>query len=563
MEAKTTIRNIFAGNRIIVPTYQRAYSWDTPKKEKYGKTQTDIFITDLEEYNDSNTKSPYYFGHFLFEEKENSEFNVIDGQQRLTTIVIYLSALFSRLQYLRDLTEEEEVCYEDIIKRRSTIRFSTVDYDNLLFKDYVVIQQKTNTNNIETISSKRIIEAFDYFKESLKGKNEQYLTKMLTTISNATCTTHPVQDEAEAIQMFIFQNNRGKKPSNLEVLKAQFMYTVHLHGNDETNELIKDIKDRFEKIYKSIASIENNINEDDILVYTQRVYFNSLGESNALAKINKELYSGNPISFVKDFTYALADSFEYLKIFFAKDEKDNINIHSLITLGGFAIAIPFIIKAYKFGLSTVQIGELCQSLESLVLRHRLIGTSADMITRINGPFKEFSKDNKSVNPIQNRIDWMKTRPDYWWGHWNNEKLENALQGNLHHPIAKFILWKYENSLESNGKSGYVLKRYDSVISPELEHIAPSTKPEQKPHGYDTYDENFRNEYLNCLGNFLLLSKSHNCAVGNVIFSEKHKTYIHSEQQREVQSLVAEDEIWSKEVIKKRKERIIEFVMDTF
>ena len=136
----------------------------------------------------------------------------------------------------------------------------------------------------------------------------------------------------------------------------------------------------------------------------------------------------------------------------------------------------------------MQIGELCQSLESLVLRHRLIGTSADMVTRINGPFKEFSKDNKSIEPIESRINWMKTRPDYWWGHWNNEKLENALQGNLHHPIAKFLLWKYENYLESNGKSGYALKRFDSVISPELEHIAPSTEPEQKPHGYETYDE---------------------------------------------------------------------------
>ncbi len=179
MKAKTNIRDIFAGNKIIVPTYQRAYSWDTPKKNRYGKTQTDIFITDLEEYNTSNTKSPYYFGHFLFEEKDNREFNVIDGQQRLTTIVIYLSAIFSKLKSIRELSEEEEICYEDIIKRRSAIRFNTVDYDNLLFKDYVITQKKVNTSNIETISAKRIIEAFDYFKNTLKNKDEQYLINAL------------------------------------------------------------------------------------------------------------------------------------------------------------------------------------------------------------------------------------------------------------------------------------------------------------------------------------------------------------------------------------------------
>ncbi|WP_211235596.1 GmrSD restriction endonuclease domain-containing protein [Psychromonas arctica] len=46
-----------------------------------------MFLNDLNEYSKSNAQSPYYFGHFLFEEKIDS-FTVIDGQQRLSTIVI-------------------------------------------------------------------------------------------------------------------------------------------------------------------------------------------------------------------------------------------------------------------------------------------------------------------------------------------------------------------------------------------------------------------------------------------------------------------------------------------
>jgi len=210
MEAKTTIRKIFAGNKIIVPTYQRAYFWDTPKKDRYKKTQTEVFISDLEEYSQSNTKLPYYFGHFLFEEKENNIYNVIDGQQRLTTIIIYLSAVFSKLKSLRGFTEEEEIEYEDIIKRRGLIKFKTVDQDDLIFRDYVINQQKINSNKIETVSAKRIIEAFYFFTKILKNKDTEYLTKMLNTISNATCTTHLVQDKQEATQMYVFQNNRGK-----------------------------------------------------------------------------------------------------------------------------------------------------------------------------------------------------------------------------------------------------------------------------------------------------------------------------------------------------------------
>ena len=103
--------------------------------------------------------------------------------------------------------------------------------------------------------------AFNFFTRHLVDKDESYLLKMLDTIQNASCTSHPVQDESEAIQMFIFQNNRGKKPSNLEIIKAQFMFNVHLYGGEEKETLIEEIKTRFEKIYKSISSIEYRSNE--------------------------------------------------------------------------------------------------------------------------------------------------------------------------------------------------------------------------------------------------------------------------------------------------------------
>ena len=549
-----------AGNKIIVPSYQRAYSWDTPTEKVDKNTHTDVFLTDLEEYCRSNTISPYYFGHFLFEEKDNL-FYVIDGQQRLTTIVIFLSALFTKLKVLRNLNEDEEVCYEDMVRRRSTIRFSTVDYDNQLFVDYVIEQTKIDKNGLETESARRIVRAFDFFKQKLSSKSEEYLTKILSIISNSTCTTHPVKNESEAIQMFIFQNNRGKRPSNLEVVKAQFMYNVHLYSDEGKDALIEEIKNRFEKIYKSISSIEYRISEDDVLLYTLKVYFNSLSETNTLGKIEKRLLEENSINFIKEFTQSLAISFEHLSIFFGKDERENFSIHSLITLGGIAISLPFIIKAYKFGLQSNDIGELCASLEHLVLRHRLIGTRADITSRINNVFEKFTESNKDIQPIIKRIESMKTASEWWWSYWNNDWLEKSIQGGINHKIAKHLLWKYEGYLEKQGHEGYNPKRFDSIENPELEHIAPTTEPSERPHGYGEYDEEFRNQYLNCLGNYLLLSKSHNCAVGNVPFSKKLETYKHNEQQREIQTLVSENGVWNKEVIQTRKAKIVRFILE--
>jgi len=560
MESSTTIRNMMAGNKIVVPAYQRAYSWDTPAENWTGDTQTDVFLSDLEEFSHNNVKSPYYFGHFLFEVTKK-EFKVIDGQQRLTTIVILLCALFARLEDFGELSEAENISREDMVKRRSNIGFSTVDYDNQLFIDYVIDRTKSDHHGLETESSRRIVRAFDYFKNHFSEKPESYLKALLSVVTTASCSTHPVKDETEAIQMFIFQNNRGKKPSNLEIIKAQFMHHINLHGEDESTALMDEVKNRFGAIYKSISSIEYKINEDDVLLYTLRVHFNSLSQTNSLNKINSILADGNQIQFIQSFTRDLTSSFNYLSQFFGPDEQKNFSIHSLITLGGIGITLPFIIKAYTYNLDTNETGKLCASLESLLLRHRLIGTRANITSRINDVFKKFTKNNKKITPIVERIEYMKKSPEWWWAYWSDDRLKESLQGNINRSVARFLLWKYEIHLKTSGKDGYHL-RYDQIERPELEHIAPIQEPNVKPHGYDTYDEEFCNQSLNCLGNYLLLSKSHNASIHNDSFPQKHKDYKHLEQQREIQELVPDPnkEIWGKKIIQKRKGMIIDVIM---
>lgn len=78
--------------------------------------QVNTFLIDLQDYIKSDSSSRYYFGHFLFEEKSETCFGIIDGQQRLTTITIFIAALFNRLKELRILTDEEDFAYKSMIK---------------------------------------------------------------------------------------------------------------------------------------------------------------------------------------------------------------------------------------------------------------------------------------------------------------------------------------------------------------------------------------------------------------------------------------------------------------
>lgn len=559
MEALTNIENMLYGNEIFIPTYQRAYSWETDLKTNDSPKQVNVFLSDLMDYINSQSSSPYYFGHFLFENKGCRCYGIIDGQQRLTTITIFLAVLFKRLRTLREFSEEETFAYQSMIKLGSKYRFKTVDYDNQLFKDYVVNQVKTEHNGLETESQKRVVAAFDYFTRELGNMTEDYIVKLLNAVKESSCTTHVVENEAEAIQMFIFQNNRGKKPSKLEIIKAQFMYHVHLYGEDNNTktELIEEIKHRFENIYKSISTIEQKVNEDDVLVYTQRVFFNSLWENDAVQKVNEQLAKDDRLCFVREFTLALSTSFEHLTSFFRMESK-NIVLHSLKRIANFGIVIPFIIKAFKGKVSDEDLEALSTALEAIFIRARVIGTRADLTSRLNDVFQKFEGD---VHPVITRIDWMKTQ-EGWWGYWNNREFERTLQGWIYPDTAKFLLWKYENHLiEEEGKAGYLPIRYDSIVSPQLEHIAPQT--ENPESGYCEYDEDFRNHYLDCLGNYLLLSAHHNISIGNVPFEQKRASYNQLHQQQEVRNMTEMDKCWDKEKISKRKEKIVQFLLSRF
>lgn len=551
MDASTSISQMLSGNKIFVPAYQRAYAWDIE--------QVSQFVVDLQDYISSHSNSKYYFGHFLFEDKGKRNYAIIDGQQRLTTITIFISAIYSRIKSLRQLSEEELFTYGAMIKVGQTYRFSTVDYDCQLFKDYVVNQIKTDTNGLATESQKRIVTAYDYFCRIMSNMNEATLSELMSAVVNASCTTHTVNDEAEAIQMFIFQNNRGKKPSDLEIIKAQFLYNIHLYALDdeEKHELVTEIKNRFEEVYKYVSIIEDKVKEDDVLIYATRVFFNSLGEKNAVQKIYSELDKDTRIDFIRNFTHSLVMCFEFIAAFLKK-EKSDFDFHVLYVVSVPALMMPFIVKAYRYNVEEEDFKRLAKAMLSIFMRNRVVGTRAILTWRLSEVFQNFEGD---VQPIIDRIEWMKVQDSGFWGYWNNKEFNRALYGWLNRDVIKMILWEYENYLIEEGKPGYPLLRYDAIIKPQLEHIAPQT--ENPESGYCKYDEEFKQSYLDSLGNYLLLSAQHNISIGNIPFEEKRKTYTQLLQQQEVRDMTETDRTWNKEKIDLRKTKIIKFVLDTF
>lgn len=76
--------------KFVIPEYQRPYAW--------SDEQVQTLFDDLVEYTENNSEATYFLGTIVAYENENNEQEIIDGQQRITSLFLLLRALYAKLE---------------------------------------------------------------------------------------------------------------------------------------------------------------------------------------------------------------------------------------------------------------------------------------------------------------------------------------------------------------------------------------------------------------------------------------------------------------------------------
>lgn len=565
---KTSIKEFFQGDKqYTIPVYQRAYSWE--------EAQWSVFLEDLKEATKGDNH--YFFGNVLLEKLSNDEPNdIIDGQQRITTIIIFARALCNTLRdrikedTIIILSDEEGVDNEEFIKRieedyliaRGKSKLQTVEYDKDYFKDFIIKGEAKHEP--QTPSQTRIKNAKEFFEKALKKLYTKDILAIFKVMQKAEILSIPFTNKKDSVLMFELQNNRGKELTNMEKLKSYLAYQIYTYCDKETESKLNEITKIFEEIYRLVNDIQTN--EDAILRYFN-ISNSKFGfyyeENNDERNYKKELKAvENKIEWVDKYVKELKNAFVNFKEF---EKCDSIYREYLQYLKIWEV-YPFIIKAYKLFRNDKNILEqVFKALEIIAFRHKLVQTRANLATRLNGVLKDFDSVDSLIDGLRKIYA---NEPWYWGDNTIKNKLINIFKENK--GIIAYLLMRYENNLRSkNAQSrGYKFELKD-IENPQIEHIAPQTETikesgKDKANGYCDYDDDFdKGFYMNGIGNLLLIAGSHNASIGNEAFEKKLKSYENSPliQQREVKDFIVNAGMWDKEAIKKRCEKLEQFVLD--
>lgn len=203
------LKNIFK-YKYIIPIYQRAFAW---KDEEITKL--------LEDIHNSNKK--YYIGSLVVNyNQNNNEFEVIDGQQRLTTIYLllnYLNVYFEKHNISNKIAIGNELEFEARKKSSNTLKKDVITkiVESIIGGTSYISDNKEINNDI--MNGIKVIH--NYFEQN-KNK-EEFIKTFIEKIDKVILFKILVPENTDLNRYFEVMNTRGEQLLQSDIVKAKFM----------------------------------------------------------------------------------------------------------------------------------------------------------------------------------------------------------------------------------------------------------------------------------------------------------------------------------------------------
>lgn len=289
-----------------MPEYQRPYSWDKERVEQLWFDLVEAYKNYIE---DSTVDSNYFLGSLVVV-KNGQGYDVIDGQQRMTTLTILFCVLrdLDKLNLPDTRMNKVKHSIKDLLGGKERLKLTTQLNNQALFETTVINKINFQASKAK-IEENRFLQTAFYFKslieESQNPSSHYYINDLSgfikyifeqTTLIRVVC-----YDESFAIKLFTVLNDRGLDLASSDIIKAYLL-----------QKLSEDKRSSFVEVWKRVETICKQAGESLQMVLSLYLYYLKSGnpKKNLHEELKLELKNKEPIEtilFIEEFAKNLSE----------------------------------------------------------------------------------------------------------------------------------------------------------------------------------------------------------------------------------------------------------------
>jgi hypothetical protein len=540
------IQKVFCNDFVLrIPHYQRPYAW---KIENAQELLSDLLAFMGDGTGKLDDVPPYFLGSIVLVKEETSpDADVIDGQQRLTTLTILLAALRAKtgLSFREGLTEFLYQAGNPVTGAPDQYRLRLRPRDAEFFREFIQaadgLQKLAGLTRELSDAQQRLREnAFLFLREleALPVEKRERLARYLMQRCYLVVVSTP--DTESAYRIFSVLNDRGLDLSHADILKADII------GKIDSEELQKDYAAKWEEVEEAIGREAFK----DLFGHLRMIYRRAKLLGTVLAEFRQFVLTKvpDPKKLVDDVIVAGAWAFDQIRRCSWEGEADaQARIEGLLEWLNRLDNVDWVPSAIRIIQSTADASTVLQQLSALERAAAFLlvrrANVNDRIHRYAGVLEAIEKGTAldPSSPLQLSLEEQK-------------QFVTALDGEVYAEpkIRVYVLLRLDQAL------GDASAKYD-VDTLTVEHVLPQT-PQDKSQWLQDFPNPSDRGWTHRLGNLVLLPRRKNSEASNWDFAEKKKRYFTSKKGVSTFALtsqVLKEQTWTPQVVSRRQTELLD------
>ncbi|UYC94302.1 DUF262 domain-containing HNH endonuclease family protein [Clostridium perfringens] len=547
-----------------IPDYQRAYSWT---KENLKQLVEDIWesveLNKARGNKEFDQYEPYFLGSIVLCSKEYKDdgcgiYDVIDGQQRLTSIIMLIAAI-------RDLIDNEEYkkVLSDLIYQKpnvlmgikESIRVKARGKEEEFFKKYILTNGGTELVkdlDMEELSEAKqnMVNAIEVFRDSFFNENGELLEEKLNEfivylLQKVVLVVITTESFTSAFRLFNVINARGLPLTDSDLLKSENLRVMN-----------PEIRKEYTDIWESHEQDLGKEKLDQIIGFMRTMKLKNKVEESVYEEFSKKIFRNEPeylgVNFVNHLTAvkALYDKYIIDGNLEGVSEEEKSYYKNLINImreflpydDWMAAVIRF---AEKFNDDKLVL-EFVKVLEKRLVIDWVNGNSfADRLNRVYGILEAIEEKDS--------LEEIKEAPVFLYDlERTTAYFENALNDIDFYSKGRMMIPKYIFvRLDMEKRANEVLDYSDKIM---IEHVLPRNAKEA--YWKDNFSADQRRNWANKFGNLVIITGAKNTRANNKPFGEKVEQYLSKKSDFAITKEVLELSDWNMDSLKDRHESLV-------